>query len=193
MYPHARRNRGLGFARAAFRARLSVLEFAVRTILLATIMLSAVAGCESGTPSLASRLPANNEIDTWRLSESPAVISSDTALYNQIDGGAAKYIDRGWLSCVYATYQQGNGSLYVAVHNMGSSDNAQWIFAVDLPPSRIQIDDLPSAVVDMGLATGYAANAYAGQYYIEISIDERSASALDYIQRFVVATMNRCR
>jgi len=163
----------------------------MRTILLATIVLSALEGC-GGTPSLASRLPANNEIDTWRLSESPAVISSDTALYNQIDGGAPKYIDRGWLSCVYATFQQGAGSVYVAIHDMGSPDNAQSIFLIDLPPSRIQIDDLPSAVVDTGLPGAYKANAYAGQYYIEISCDERSDAALAYIQRFAVVTMNRC-
>lgn len=156
-----------------------------------TILLSALAGC-GGKRSPASRLPANYEIGAWTLAGPPAVLSSDAALYNQIDGGGPKYIDRGWKSGVYATYQQASSSVQVAVHDMGTPENAQSIFNLDLPSSRVQIDNNPNAVVDMGLPAAYKANAFVGQYYIEVSIDDRTAAALDYVQRFVVATMNRC-
>jgi hypothetical protein len=110
-----------------------------------------------GNLSLSARLPATNEIGTWALSGTPTIVSNDTALYNQIDGGAPKYIDRGWMSSVYATYQQGGGSIQVAIHNMGNADNAQALFNFDLPVSRLEIipdsvDGIPNAVVDMGLA-----------------------------------------
>jgi hypothetical protein len=159
--------------------------------IIVTILLSALAGC-GGTPSPASRLPANHEIDAWTLAGPPAVLGSDTALYNQIDGGGSKYIDRGWKSGVYATYQQDGGTIFVAVHDMGTPDNAQSIFNYDLPVSRAQINNLPNAVVDTGLPNAYAAEAVVGQYYIEVSIDDQTAAALDDVQRFVVAIMNRC-
>ena len=75
---------------------------------------------------------------------------------------------------------------------MGTPDNAQSLFEFDLPVSRVQINNLPSAVVDLGLPSAYAAEAVVGQYCIEVSIDDRSDAALDYVQKFVVATMNRC-
>jgi hypothetical protein len=159
------------------------------------IVLSALAawGC-GGRPSLASRLPANHEIDNWTLSASPTIADSDVALYNQIDGAAPKYIDRGWVGSVYANYEQVGSSLRVAIaiHDMGTPEDAQALFQYELPVSRVQISNLPGAVVDTGLPADYAAYAVVGQYYIEVSIDDRSDSALDYVQRFVVATMNRC-
>jgi hypothetical protein len=156
--------------------------------IIVAILLSALFGC-GGTPSPASRLPANHEIDAWTLAGPPTVLGSDAALYAQYDGGGSKYIDRGWKSGVYATYQQDGSTIFVAVHDMGTPDNAQSIFNYNLPISRVQINNLPSAVVD---PTAYMAMAFAGQYYIEVSIDDRSAAALDDVQRFVVAIMNRC-
>ena len=171
----------------------SHLKLTMRTVLLLSTVcvLSASAGC-GGTRSLASRLPANNEIDTWTLDGPPAVADSVADLYNQIDGGATKYTNRGWVASVYAIYQQDASLVQVAIHDMGNSDNAQSLFNFDLPVSRVQIDNLPNAVVDMGLPNAYAAEAYAGQYDIEVSIDERSDAALNDVQRFVLATLKRC-
>jgi hypothetical protein len=120
------------------------------------------------------------------------VADNDTALYILIDGGAPKYMDRGWKSSVYATYQQDGSNVQVAVHDMGTPANAQSLFEFEVPVSRLQIDNLPNAVVDLGLPNAYAAEAVVGQFCIEICIDDRSGAALDYVQRFVVATMNRC-
>jgi ABC-type glycerol-3-phosphate transport system substrate-binding protein len=164
---------------------------------LISIMLSGLvlAGCGAGPmPSQSfssSRLPGSNEIDTWVLSGPPRVINNDTALYNEIDGAAPKYIERGWVSSVYATYQQGGSTIQVAVHDMATSDNAQVIFFYDLPVSRVQIDNYSNAVVDVGLATAYQAKAVAGQYYIEVSIDDHSDGALDYVKRFTLAVISR--
>jgi hypothetical protein len=158
------------------------------TLLAALVTLVA---CCGDTSSPASRLPASDEIDGWTLVGAPAVIASDTALYNQIDGGAPKYLDRGWKSGAYATYQRGASSLQVAVHDMGTSDNAESIFQLDLPVSRVQIDNLANTAVDTTLPTAYFAEAFAGQYYIEISVDDRSDAALTDLERFVRATMSR--
>jgi hypothetical protein len=154
-----------------------------------------------GALSLLARLPGSNEIGSWALSGTPSPINTDTALYNQIDGGAPKYIDRGWIASVYATYQQSGGSINVAIHNMGTKENAESIFNVDLPPSRIEISripdpanpsaTIPNAVVDLTLATAYKANAFVDQFYIEVSIDDRSDAALVYVKTFTLQILNR--
>jgi hypothetical protein len=154
-----------------------------------------------GALSLQARLPATNEIGTWALAGTPSMVSTDTALYNQIDGGAPKYIDRGWIASVYATYQQSGGSIQVAIHNMANLDNAEAIFNYDLPVSRVVISTMPdpanpsatipNAVVDMGLPTAYQAKAFSGQYYIEVSIDDRSDAALVYVKTFTLQILNR--
>jgi hypothetical protein len=154
-----------------------------------------------GALSLQGRLPLSNEIGTWALSGTPTPISSDAALYNQIDGGAPKYIDRGWVASVYATYQQGGSSIQVAIHNMGTPDNAQAIFNFDLPVSRVVLNSEPdptnpsvkidNAVVDMGLPDAYKANAFTGQYYIEVTITDRSDAALVFVKTFTLLILNR--
>jgi hypothetical protein len=75
---------------------------------------------------------------------------------------------------------------------MGSSANAQELYTFDLPISSAQIGNLPNAVVDLGLPNAYVAEAYAGSYCIEVSIDDRSDPALDAVQKFVLATLNHC-
>ena len=151
-----------------------------------------------GNLSLQARLPASNEIGTWTLSGTPAMISTDTALYNQIDGAAPKYIQFNWVASVYATYQQGGSSIQVALHNMGTPEFAQAIFNYDLPVARQEIswaidsgNKTPNAVVDLGLPAAYAAKAYTGQYYIEVSIDDRSDAALVYLKTFTLQILNR--
>ena len=154
-----------------------------------------------GALSLQARLPATNEIGTWVLAGTPAVVSTDTGLYNQLDGGAPKYIDRGWVSSVFATYQQSGGSIQVYIHNMGNPDNAQTVFNFDLPISRLAIStipdptnptaQIPNAVVDMGLPTAYKAIAFVDQYYIEVSIDDHSDAALVFVKTFTLQILNR--
>jgi hypothetical protein len=145
-------------------------------------------------------LPADNEVESWVRVGPATAANNDTQLYNQIDGAAPKYIDRGWQGSVYAEYSQGGVLMSVAIHDMGSGDNADSIFNYDLPLSRIVISNTdpndplgarPNAVVDMGLPTGYQAKAFIGQYYIEVSIDDRSDAALASVEAFTVKILDR--
>jgi hypothetical protein len=157
-----------------------------------------------GALSLQARLPASNEIGTWALAGTPTMVSTDTALYNQIDGAAPKFIDRGWIASVYATYQQSGGSIQVAIHNMANADQAEAIFNYDLPVSRVVISTIqdpknptdptakiPNAVIDMGLPTAYQAFAFTDQYYIEVKIDDRSDAAQIFVKTFTLQILNR--
>jgi len=148
-------------------------------------------GCsDKSEPSTAGMLPASKAVESWVRQSPPTMITSDTALYTQIDGAAPKYIDRGWVSSAYATYDQGGATMQVAIHDMGNSENAQAIFDYDLPVSRIGINEDSTAVVDMGLTTAYASKAHSGRYYIEVSIDEKSDAALASLKAFTLTILS---
>ena len=147
-------------------------------------------GASSGDPLL-SRLPASNEISGWMMSSVPTVVRTDTALYNQIDGAAPKYVDRGWVASAYAVYLDGTSSVDVAIHDMGSATGAESLFQYELPISSIPIDGLSSAVVDMGQPNSYTSEAVTGQYCINVSISDRSDSALTTVEDFTRAILKR--
>jgi hypothetical protein len=130
-------------------------------------------------------LPADNEVGTWTRAGDAQLITDETGLYNKIDGGAPKYIDRGWVGSVYAEYVQGTRSIQVAIYDMGTPAGAQAIYNFALPPARLAIPDLANAVVDLGLVSSYAAYAYFDRFYIELNIDEKSAAALASIKLFM--------
>jgi hypothetical protein len=153
-----------------------------------------------GKLSLQQRLPASNEIGTWTLSGTPSPITTDTGLFNQIDGAAPKYIANNWVASVYATYQQAGGSIQVAIHDMGTQDFAETMFNIDLPVSKLVLSSTdpaapggarPDAVVDLGLPAAYKAIAFTEHYYIEVSIDDRSDAALVYLKTFTLFVLNR--
>ena len=75
-----------------------------------------------GSLSLLDLLPADNEVGTWVQTGGVQLITSQTGLYNQIDGAAPKYIDRGWVSSVYVNYSQGSRVIQVVIHDMGNGD-----------------------------------------------------------------------
>jgi hypothetical protein len=144
-----------------------------------------------GSLSLLDMLPADNEVGTWVQTGGVQLITDQTGLYNRIDGGAPKYIDRGWVSSVYVNYSQGARTVTVTISDMGGAANAQGIYNYSLPASRQAINGLTNAVVDMGLSTAYAAYAYVDRFYIEISISEKDDASLTSIQLFTNEIMNR--
>lgn len=145
----------------------------------------------TGSSSLLDMLPPDNEVDTWVQTGGVSLITDQTGLYSRIDGGAPKYIDRGWVSSVYVNYSQGSRTIQVAIHDMGNDANAQAIYNYVLPPARQAIPGLANAVVDLGLATAYAAYASVGRFYIELDISEKSAAALTSIELFVNDILDR--
>ena len=149
-------------------------------------------GCGSSADhSPTGMLPANNEVAGWVRVGTPTVISNDTDLYNQIDGGAPKYIDRGWVGSAYAEYSQDGISMQVAIHDMGSDANAQSLFSYELPASNQPIQGNSNSVLDTGLPAAYASESILGRFVIEVSIDARSDASLAAIEAFIIEILNR--
>ncbi len=148
---------------------------------------------DTASTSILEMLPWDKEIGGFARSSSPVYVSDETGLYKKIDGGAPKYLDRGWMESVFQDYVQGSTSLSIQINDMGSAENAQEIFDYDKPISYVVLWDEPdtTAVLDESLASRYAVKMRMGKYYVEISIDEKSKSAEILIDLFAQAVRTK--
>jgi hypothetical protein len=74
---------------------------------------------------------------------------------------------------------------------MGNDANAQGIFNFAKPAAWQPINGLTNAVVDLGLASAYAAYAYLDRFYIELNISEKDDAALTSIELFMNDILDR--
>jgi hypothetical protein len=150
-----------------------------------------------GALSILDMLPADREVGDWSRTGQARLISEETGLYQQIDGAAPKYIDRGWKRSVYVEYRQASRSIQVAIHDMGDEVNAENLYNYDLPAARetvtVSVADDPTAalVLDLGLATAYAAKGHTRNYYLELTIDDKSDAAKASLKLFATQAMTR--
>jgi hypothetical protein len=167
-------------------------------ILLVLALAWATCGGKSAGPQ--SVLPGNNKVESWELAHSPILVDTEAGFYNRIDGGAPKYIERGWVSSVYAEYRKGGESIQIAVHDMGTPQSAEDIFKTYLPAARTEISYTsesdpegrrPNAVVDLNLSGTYAAYAFGNRYYIETNIDSKTEASLADLKAFILETLDR--
>lgn len=148
---------------------------------------------DTASASILEMLPWDKEIGGFARSSSPVYVSDETGLYKKIDGGAPKYLDRGWMESVFQDYVQGSTSLSIQINDMGSAQNAQEIFDYDKPISYVVLWDEPdtTAVLDESLASSYAVKMRMDKYYVELSIDEKSKSAEILIDLFAQAVRTK--
>jgi hypothetical protein len=177
-------------------------KFAI-LVFLALASLTCGRGIKSGSDA-ARVLPDSGSSSAWKLVNGPTVISTEADLYNRIDGGAPKYIERGWISSSYAEYRnEATGtSLQSGIHDMGSPAGAETMFKATLPAARTEIsytgespsgDRQPNAVLDLHLSGTYAAYGFSDRYYIELNTDAKSEVALEDVKAFMLKTLEKPR
>jgi hypothetical protein len=172
------------------------------TSLLVCVWAVSTCGREGRVSS--ALVPENNEVASWKMVGAPVVLQTEADLYNRIDGGAPKYLERGWVSCVYAEYRKEatGASLLTVVHDMGTPAGAETIFKTALPAMRTEIsyttdretgDQVANAVVDLHLSGTYAAYGFSNRYYIELNTDAKTDAALDDVKAFMLRTLEKNR
>ena len=142
-----------------------------------------------GNLSVLDLLPANSEVGQWAQSGTPNVITDEAGLFNQIDGAAPKYIDHGWVESVYASYQQASEIIQVAIHDLGSSANAQALFNYELPPDHQTLSS--SSVLDLSGTTAYATYSWTSRFVIELSISDKTDASKSSIVIFTNDVLSR--
>ncbi|MBS1148998.1 MAG: hypothetical protein H6Q89_696 [Myxococcaceae bacterium] len=144
-----------------------------------------------GVLSLLDLLPADREVGDWTRAGDVRLVSEESGLYAQIDGAAPRYLDRGWVKSVFGEYRQGGRTIQVSIHDLGTEANARALYDFDLPPAREAVDGQPTLVIDLGLATAFAARAVLGSYYLELAIDEKSDAARQSLKLFAIQVLDR--
>jgi len=143
--------------------------------------------------SILQLLPLDNELGSFTRAGTPVYVTDEAGLYNQIDGAAPKYIDRGWVESVFQEYVQGAQRVKVEIHDMGSPENAEDIFEYDRPVSYLVLWDEPdsTALLDQSFASRYAVKMRLGRYYVELSIEGKSRAEEILITLFAQAVRTR--
>jgi hypothetical protein len=140
---------------------------------------------------LLSFLPANDEVGQWVQSGTANVITDQANLFNQIDGAAPKYIDRGWLESVYANYEEASEIIQVAIHDMGTAANAQALYTYELPPDNLPTPSSLNSVIDLGLTTSYASYSWTNRFVVEATIADRTDVSKASLEVFTLDVLNR--
>jgi hypothetical protein len=145
----------------------------------------------SDDSDLAAMLPATNEVGSWVLAGSPIVVTDSADLGKMNDANEPQYLGHGWERGVYGTYRQGSRTIEVAIHDMGSSENARAVWQDLLPATRTNCDNREYVVVDRGLPATYRTRSYWHEFYFELSIDEKSDVSLLSLQIFTLRVIDR--
>ncbi|NMB75707.1 MAG: hypothetical protein GYA21_11340 [Myxococcales bacterium] len=136
--------------------------------------------------SLLQMLPLDNELGSFKRAGTPVYVTDEAGLEKQIDGAAPKYVDRGWQEAVFADYTQGSTSVSVVIHDMGSPEQAREMYEYERPVSHEVLWQEPEseALLDQGLPTAYAVKMRLDQYFVELTVDEKSKSSEILIELF---------
>jgi hypothetical protein len=137
-----------------------------------------------GAYSILDLLPKDNEISGWKRDGPYRYARDEQGLYDEINGGAQQYIDRGWQKGLFQDYTDGKINLKILIHDMGDPKSAQAIFDYIQFIAPRQIENRDWMILDEGLASSYQIKMVIDQYYIEILIEDKGDRAKGYIIAF---------
>jgi len=140
--------------------------------------------------NLVSPLKAVAGGNNCQPSGEPRLISDTTGLFNEIDGAAPRYIERGWVKSAYADYQCDGLRLTVAIHDMGSVENAMDLFSFSKTEAMVQLDSRTYAALNASLPNAYASLAHLGRYYYELSVSAQTPASLALITAMTIRLLD---
>lgn len=136
-------------------------------------------------------LPGDGEISGWHWDGAPSEASDQSSLYDLINGGAAEFVERGFVSGVLQQYggsiAGSSSTLEVFIADQGSPSNANSIYdkrAERLPFAEPFVDafgdcnfgDAEEARIDEATSLdGVILDYWQDRFYIQVTIDNRQA------------------
>jgi hypothetical protein len=152
---------------------------------------AACGGAPSPDLNLLTLLSEVEGVNNCQLSREPRLITDANDLFNEIDGGAPRYIDRGWVKSVFAFGLSDGLNVQAAIHDMGTDENATAFFSFSKGPSMVPIDSRSYAVLDASRTDAYFSLAHLGRYVYEVSTDAQSPASLALINAVTVGLLDR--
>jgi hypothetical protein len=126
-----------------------------------------------GAVSMTNMLPKDGDIGQLKRSGQARWARDEQGLFDEIDGGAEQYINRGWTKTLSQDYEWGSAGIILRIHDMGDEKNATSIFLARKLPDAKQVPGLEGWFIEKQTAS-LSVKGVRGQYYIEISIDQAS-------------------
>jgi len=126
-----------------------------------------------GVVTVTDQVPKDLEIGQLKRSGASRWAKDEQGLFDEIDGGAEQYINRGWVQTLSQDFTWGSAGATLRIHDMGSEENARSILlarlAGDAKPLPIGADG--TAYLEKQSAS-VMVKMISGTYFIEITLDD---------------------
>jgi hypothetical protein len=165
----------------------------MRKLAIVALALLAAA-CEPAGPTkkeVVDLVPTDNEISGWARSGAMSTAENADQLYALIDGEGQPYIDNGFAKCAFQTFSGTVGGnaveLDLRVFDMADSANARAVWGPVATGTEVPWTDNPAgdeARVDEGLLFDYRVDFRDREFYVSVTIREKSQAALDIAKLF---------
>lgn len=165
----------------------------MRKLAVVALALLAVA-CEPAGPTkkeVVDLVPTDNEISGWNRAGAMSTAENADQLYALIDGEGVPYVDNGFVKCAFQTFSGTVGGnavdLELRVFDMGDSANARAVYAAVATGTEMPWTDNPAgdeARVDESLLFAYRVDCRDREFYVSVSILDKTPAALDIAKLF---------
>ena len=125
----------------------------------------------SGAVSLTLLLPKDGDLGQIKRSGQARWAKDERGLFDEIDGGAEQYINRGWVQTLSQDFEWGSAGVSLRIHDMADDKNAKAIYLARKLPDAKLIPGLTNWVIEKQAAS-ISVKGYSGRYFIEITIDQ---------------------
>lgn len=165
-----------------------------RLLQLPIVLVLAAVACQPAAPvkkDVIELVPTDNEISGWVRSGAMRTAENADGLYALIDGEGQPYIDNGFVRCAFQSFTGTLGGaaveLELRVFDMGDSTNARAVYGVVGTGTETPWTDNPpgdQARVDESLLFAWRVDFRFREFYVSVSILDKSQAALDIAKLF---------
>jgi len=103
---------------------------------------------ELGVVSMTDLLPRDGVIGQLKRSGQSRWARDEQGLFDEINGGAEQYINRGWDKTLSQDYEWGSGGIILRIHDMATNQNARSVFLARKLPDAKEVPGLPGWFIE---------------------------------------------
>lgn len=124
-----------------------------------------------GAVSMTDLIPRDGDIGKIKRSGPSRWAKDEQGLFDEIDGGAEQYINRGWTTTLSQDLEWGSAGIILRIHDMEDDKNARSIFLARKLPEAKPVPGLEDVFLEKQSAS-LSIKLVRGKYFIEVSIDQ---------------------
>ena len=128
-----------------------------------------------GVLTVTDMVPKDGEIGQLKRSGASRWAKDEQGLFDEIDGGAEQYINRGWVQTLSQDYTWSSAGATLRIHDMDTAPNAKAIHQARLAGDAKPVPGYPEKNVYLEKQTAsLMIKMHSKEYFIEITLDEPS-------------------